>query len=142
MALNTGRVLRINLSNGKISTESVPESIARDFVGGRGYGIKYLYDEIAPGTDPLGEENKLFLLAGPLAGTMAQAVSRWVVCTKSPLTGAFARSVCGADFGAWMRFADYEIIIIEGKAAKPSYIHLTPEGVQDFKRCGNLGQRY
>jgi aldehyde:ferredoxin oxidoreductase len=128
MTLNTGRVLRVNLSNGKVSSESVPESIARDFVGGRGYGIKYLYDEVAPGTDPLGEENKLFLLAGPLAGTMAQAVSRWVVCTKSPLTGAFARSVCGADFGAWMRFANYEIIIIEGKAAKPSYIHLTPEG--------------
>jgi aldehyde:ferredoxin oxidoreductase len=128
MTLNTGRILRVNLSNGKVSTESVPESIARDFVGGRGYGIKYLYDEIPPGVDPLGEENKLFLLAGPLAGTMAQAVSRWVVCTKSPLTGAFARSVCGADFGAWMRFANYEIIIIEGKAAKPSYIHLTPEG--------------
>ncbi len=128
MAMNTGRILRINLSNGKIVTEIVPESIATDFIGGRGYGVKYLYDEITPGTDPLGEQNKLFLLAGPLAGTMAQAVSRWIVCTKSPLTGAFARSVCGADFGAWMRFADYDIIIIEGKAAKPSYIHLTPDG--------------
>ncbi|MHB8104369.1 MAG: aldehyde ferredoxin oxidoreductase family protein [Dehalococcoidales bacterium] len=128
MALNTGKILRVNLSNGKVSTESVPESIAVDFVGGRGYGIKYVYDEIAPGTDPLGEKNKLIMIAGPLAGTMAQAVSRWMVCTKSPLTGAFARSVCGADFGAWMRFADFEIIIIEGKAAKPSYLHLTPDG--------------
>jgi aldehyde:ferredoxin oxidoreductase len=127
MALNTGKLLRINLSNGKISTESVPESVAADFIGGRGYGIKYLYDEISPGTDPLGEKNKLILLTGPLAGTMAQAVSRWVVCTKSPLTGAFARSVCGADFGAWMKFADYEVIIIEGKAEKPSYIHITPD---------------
>jgi aldehyde:ferredoxin oxidoreductase len=130
MVINTGKVLRINLSNGKVSTETVPENVATDFIGGRGYGVKYLYDEIAPGTNPLGEENKLFLLAGPLAGTMAQAVSRWIVCTKSPLTGAFARSVCGADFGAWMRFADYEIIVIEGKAAKPSYIHLTPDGVK------------
>ena len=128
MAINTGKILRVNLSNGKVSTESVPESIAADFVGGRGYGVKYLYDEIPPGTEPLSENNKLILIAGPLAGTMAQAVSRWMVCTKSPLTGAFARSVCGADFGAWMRFADYEIIIIEGKAAKPSYLHLTPDG--------------
>jgi aldehyde:ferredoxin oxidoreductase len=128
MTLNTGKILRVNLSSGKISTETVPEKVAADFIGGRGYGIKYLYDEITPGTDPLSEKNKVMMLAGPLAGTMAQAVSRWVVCTKSPLTGAFARSVCGADFGAWMRFADYEIIIIEGKAAKPSYLHITPDG--------------
>ncbi|OGO20345.1 MAG: hypothetical protein A2Z15_00990 [Chloroflexi bacterium RBG_16_50_11] len=128
MALNTGKILRVNLSNGKVSTESIPESVAADFIGGRGYGIKYLYDEITPGVEPLGEKNKLIMLTGPLAGTMAQAVSRWMVCTKSPLTGAFARSVCGADFGAWMKFVDYEIIIIEGKAAKPSYLHLTTDG--------------
>ncbi len=128
MALNTGRILRVNLSSGKISTDTVPEKVAADFIGGRGYGIKYLYDEIAPGTNPLGEKNKVIMLAGPLAGTMAQTVSRWIVCTRSPLTGAFARSVCGADFGAWMRFADYEIIVIEGKAAKPSYLHITPDG--------------
>jgi aldehyde:ferredoxin oxidoreductase len=128
MTLNTGKILRVNLSSGKITTESVPEKIAADFIGGRGYGIKYLYDEIPAGADPLGEENKLIMLTGPLAGTMAQAVSRWVVCTKSPLTGAFARSVCGADFGAWMKFADYEIIIIEGKAAKPVYLHISSDG--------------
>ncbi|OGN95417.1 MAG: hypothetical protein A2Y89_04535 [Chloroflexi bacterium RBG_13_51_18] len=128
MALNTGRILRVNLSNGKVGTETVPQKVAADFIGGRGYGIKYLYDEIAPGTDPLSEKNKVIMVNGPLAGTTAQAVSRWMVCTKSPLTGAFARSVCGADFGAWMKFADYEIIIIEGKAAKPSYIHITPDG--------------
>ncbi|MBN1161121.1 MAG: aldehyde ferredoxin oxidoreductase family protein [Dehalococcoidales bacterium] len=128
MKVNTGKILRINLSTGKVSRESVPESTAAEFIGARGYGVKYLYDEIAPGTDPLGEKNKVIMLAGPLAGTMAQAVSRWIVCTRSPLTGAFARSVCGADFGAWMRFADLEIIIIEGKVDKPSYIHITPDG--------------
>jgi aldehyde:ferredoxin oxidoreductase len=128
MALNTGKILRVNLSSGKVTTESVPEKIAEDFIGGRGYGIRYLYDEITPGTDPLGEKNKLLMLNGPLAGTTAQAVSRWMTCTKSPLTGAFARSVCGADFGAWLKFAGYEIIIVEGKAEKPVYLHLTPDG--------------
>ena len=128
MALNTGKILRVNLSSGKVSTETVPEKIAADFIGGRGYGIRYLYDEITPGIDPLGAQNKLLMLSGPLAGTTAQAVSRWMVCTKSPLTGAFARSVCGADFGAWIKFAGYEIIIIEGKADKPVYIHITPDG--------------
>jgi aldehyde:ferredoxin oxidoreductase len=130
MALNTGKILRVNLSSGKISTEVVPEKIAEDFVGGRGYGIRYLYDEITPGTDPLGEKNKLLILTGPLAGTTAQAVSRWMVCTRSPQTGAFARSVCGADFGAWLKFTGYEIIIVEGKADKPVYLHLTPESCQ------------
>ena len=128
MALNTGKILRVNLTSGKVSTETVPEKIAADFIGGRGYGIRYLYEELTPGIDPLGEKNKLLMLNGPLAGTMAQAVSRWMTCTRSPLTGAFARSVCGADFGAWMKFAGYEIIIIEGKADKPVYIHLTADG--------------
>jgi aldehyde:ferredoxin oxidoreductase len=130
MALNTGRFLRINLSNGKTITESVPEKVAIDFIGGRGYGIRYLYEEIPPNIDPLGEDNKLIVISGPLAGASAQAVSRWMVCTKSPLTGAFARSVCGADFGAWLKFAGYEFIIIEGKAERPVYIHLTEDSCQ------------
>lgn len=128
--MNTGRFLRINLSTGKTVTESVPEKVAMDFIGGRGYGIKYLYDELAPDVDPLGEDNKLILLNGVLAGSSAQAVSRWMVCTKSPLTGAFARSVCGADFGAWLKFAGYDFIIIEGKAESPVYIHLTNDSCQ------------
>jgi aldehyde:ferredoxin oxidoreductase len=128
MELNTGKILRVNLTSGKTGVEKVPRKIAEDFVGGRGYGIKYLYDENPPGTDPLGEKNKLIMITGPLAGTMAQAVSRWMVCTRSPLTGAFARSVCGADFGAWLKFAGYEIIIVEGKADRPVYLHIDSEG--------------
>ncbi len=132
MALNTGKILRVDLSNGKVRTETVPEKIATDFVGGRGYGVRYLYDEVKPGIDPLGEDNKLLMLCGPLAGTTAQAVSRWMTCTLSPLTGTFTRSVCGADFGAWLKFCGYEMIILEGKAEKPSYLHLTPDGCKLF----------
>jgi aldehyde:ferredoxin oxidoreductase len=130
MAINAGRLLRVNLSSGRISSEDIPGTVAADFIGGRGYGIKYLYDELTPGTDPLGEQNKLLFITGPIAGTMAQGVSRWMVCTRSPLTGAFARSVCGADFGAWLKFTGYEIIIIEGKAERPVYIHLAGDGCQ------------
>jgi aldehyde:ferredoxin oxidoreductase len=130
MALNTGRFLRINLTSRKAAVESVPESVAEDFVGARGYGIRYLFDELAPGIDPLGEQNKLLMLSGPLAGTSAIAVSRWMACTKSPLTGGYARSVCGADFGAWLRFIDYEFLILEGRADKPVYIHLTEDGCE------------
>ena len=127
MALNTGKFLRINLSTSEIKTEEVDNKIATDFIGGRGYGVKYLHQELSPNVDPLGEDNKLILLTGPLAGTSALAVSRWMAITKSPLTGAFARSVGGADFGAWLKFAGYEFMIIEGKAEKPVYIHLTKD---------------
>lgn len=128
MAANTGKFLRINLSTGKTSEETVPEQVAKDFVGGRGYGIKYLYDELKPNTDPLSPGNKLILLTGPLSGTGAVALSRWMAITKSPLTGGYARSVGGADFGAWLKFLGYEFLIIEGKAKKPSYLHITTEG--------------
>ncbi|MFC1867072.1 aldehyde ferredoxin oxidoreductase family protein [Thermodesulfobacteriota bacterium] len=130
MTAMTRKFLRVNLSNGKVEEESIEEQVAIDFIGGSGFGISYLYKELAPDTDPLGEDNKLLMITGPLAGTSAQAVSRWMVCTRSPLTGAFARSVCGADFGAWIKFAGYDFIMIEGKAEKPVYIHLTENGCE------------
>ena len=126
----TCKLLRINLSTGGIREELVPEQDIMDFVGGRGFGIQYLYQELAPGIDPLGEQNKLLILAGVLTGTSAQAASRWMVCTKSPLTGGFARSSAGGDFGAWLKFSGYDSIIIEGKAKRPVYIHLTHDSCQ------------
>ena len=125
--VQAGRFLRVNLSSGKIVNEPIDRQVRKDFIGGRGFGINYLYQELSPKVDPLGEDNKLIMVTGPLAGTNGQSVSRWMVCTKSPLTGAFARSVCGADFGAWLKFAGYDFIIIEGKAARPVYLHLTKD---------------
>jgi aldehyde:ferredoxin oxidoreductase len=125
-----GRYLRVNLSAGTVVIEPLPEQVARDFIAGRGFGIKYLYDELSPNIDPLGEQNKLLLVPGVLAGTQAQSVSRWVACTKSPLTGCIARSGCGGDFGAWMKFAGYDFILIEGKAEKPVYLYVTTDGAQ------------
>ena len=127
MARPECKLLRVNLSTGKSSTEVIPESVIRDFVGGRGLGIHYLYKEVGRGTDALGEKNKLLFVSGPLAGSSAQSVSRWMAVTKSPLTGGFARGVAGADFGAWLKFAGYEMAIVEGKADKPAYIHLSSD---------------
>ena len=117
-------LLRVNLTERFILVERIRDEVIRDFVGGRGFGIKYLFDEVRPGTDPLGSENKLLLLTGPLAGTSAQSFSRWMAMTKSPLTGSVARSVGGGDFGAWLRFAGFEFIIVEGKSAEPSYLYV------------------
>jgi aldehyde:ferredoxin oxidoreductase len=122
--------LRINLSTKIINIEPIDQQIVNDFVGGRGFAIYYLYRDQVPHIEPLSENNKVLFLAGPLAGTGALSTSRWMVSTKSPLTGAYARSVCGADFGAWLRFAGYEFIEVEGKSEKPVYIHLTPDSCQ------------
>lgn len=124
-----GKLLRVNLSAGKTESEPIDLSDVMNFIGGRGLAIKYLYEELAPGIDPLGEENKLILCNGVLAGTTVQSASRWLACTKSPLTGCYARSSGGADFGAWLKFAGYDFIIIEGKSEKPVYLYITPESV-------------
>ena len=118
------KFLRVNLSSGTCTIEDVPHQVRNFWVGGRGFGAKYLYDELSPGIDPLGPNNKVFFLAGPLAGTSAQGCARWMIITKSPLTGTFTRSVGGGDLGAWIKFAGLDFIIIEGKAAKPVYIFI------------------
>jgi aldehyde:ferredoxin oxidoreductase len=80
----TGKLLRVNLSTGTVGTEDISIRNIMTFIGGRGLAIKYLYDELAPGTDPLGEDNKLILCNGVLAGTTVQSASRWLSITKSP----------------------------------------------------------
>jgi aldehyde:ferredoxin oxidoreductase len=133
----TGKFLRVNLSKTELHTETVPEQVRKYFMGGRGFGIKYLYDEVASGVDPLGPENKLLLLNGPLAGTNAQSCSRWAVYTKSPLTGTVMRGICGGDFGAWMKWAGLDFIIIEGKAEKPVYLYIE-EGRGDIRDASEV----
>lgn len=118
------KLLRANLSTGKMGEETIPQSTLRQFIGGRGLGIKYLYQELAPKTEPLGPANKLIFSIGPLAGTGALSFSRWIVTTKSPLTDTYFRSVGGADFGAWLRFAGLDMVIIEGQAPKPVYLYI------------------
>ena len=125
----TGKLLRVNLSIGNVVNEDIPSQDIMTFIGGRGLAIKYLYDELASGTDPLGEDNKLILCNGVLAGTTVQSASRWLSITKSPLTGCYARSSGGADFGAWLKFAGYDLVIVEGKSERPVYIYVTPERV-------------
>ncbi len=131
------RLLRVNLSRRTAKAETIPPELCELFVGGRGLGVAMLYKEQPAHVDPLGEENRLIFMAGPLAGTQAQSVSRWMVCTKSPLTGGYARSVAGADFGAWLRFAGYDSVIVEGKSESPVYLHLTPDGC-DILDAGDL----
>jgi aldehyde:ferredoxin oxidoreductase len=125
----TGKVLRVNLGKREGKVEDIPEQLMKDFLGGRGLAVKYLYSELKPGVDPLGPDNKLLFMMGPLGATTAMSVSRLAVVTKSPLTGCIAKSVAGGNFGAFLKFAGFDGIILEGKAEKPSYIHIDGSGV-------------
>lgn len=118
------RLLRVNLSNGAIAEENISQRVAEEYVGGRGFCARYLYDEVGPGIDPLSPQNKLLLTTGPLAGTSAQAFSKWIAVAMSPLSGTFSRSCGGGDFGAWLKWAGFELVIVEGRAAQPVYVHI------------------
>lgn len=118
----TGTVLRVNLSTGDVKREALPLEVARHFIGGAGFGIKYLYDEVAAGADALGPENKLIFTGGPLTGTQALCASRMAVTGKSPLTGAVGMALTGGYFPAELKLAGYDALIVEGKADKPVYL--------------------
>jgi len=137
MSTYAGRLLRIDLSQKRAHTEQVPKEYYADFISARGLGSKYLYQELKPGIDPSGPENKLIMLSGVLAGTGLQGFSKWCVMSKSPLTGTIFRAITGGNFGVWMKYAGYDLIIIQGKAPTPTYLYLDNDGVH-FLNAENL----
>lgn len=118
----TGKILRINLSTQAATTEDLPKEIAADFIGGAGFGIKYLFEEVPATTDPLGPENKLIFASGPLTGTNIPCTSRMAVTAKSPLTGAVGMALSGGHFPAELKFAGYDALIVEGKSEAPTLL--------------------
>ncbi len=139
MSSYAGKLLRVNLSNGQIKAEQIPEEIYRAFMGARGIGIKYLYDELKPGIDPLGPENKLFLGAATLGGTTGQGFSRWLAMTKSPVSGGIGRAVGGANFAARLKASGFDAIIIEGQAKQPCYIYVEDGKAEILDAAGLWG---
>jgi aldehyde:ferredoxin oxidoreductase len=133
----SGKILRINLTDKSSKEEKLPLEIAKDFIGGAGLGIKYLFDEVKPGIDPLGPENKLIFAPGPFTGTSIPCASRMAVVGKSPLTGAVGMALSGGYFPAELKFAGWDAIIIEGKAEKPTWISVK-DGAVRFHDAGGL----
>ena len=126
----TRKVLRVNLSKGKITDEPLNMKWAAQFLGQRGLATKYLTEEIDPKCDALSPENKLIMTTGPLTGTMASTAGRYSVVTKSPLTGCVACSNSGGFIGAEMKAAGWDMIIFEGKSPKPVYLFIENEKVE------------
>lgn len=121
MSIYMGKLLYIDLTSGTSSEIKLDKRLAEDFVGGKGFGAKILYDLLPAGCDPLSSQNILMFMPGPLTGTIAPAM-RGCVVTKSPLTGTFADSYFGGHFAQEIRYCGYDGIIITGAAAEPSYI--------------------
>ncbi len=114
----------MNLSIKEISTEPLNENYAKDFLGGAGYACRYLHDFIDKATNPLSPDNIIMFMNGPLNGTFAPNTGRWVVCSKSPYTGIWGESNCGSWFGAEVKKAGYDGIIISGTSDKPVYLEI------------------
>jgi len=125
-----GKILRVDLSNGICKVEPLDEKVARKFIGGRGLATKLFVDEVSPLVDALSPENKLLIATGPLTGTPAPTSGRYMVVTKSPLTGTIASSNAGGYWGAELKFAGYDIIIVEGKSKKPVYLMIEDDTVE------------
>jgi len=132
-----GKILRVNLSNGKICEEALDPRVARDFLGGRGLSIYYLLKEVDPNCDSLGEDNKLIMTTGPLTGTKAPTGARYMVTTKSPLTNAISTSNSGGSFPAELKRSGYDVLIFEGAAAEPAYLWIH-DGEAELRPAGHL----
>ncbi len=139
MGSYNGRLIRLDLTNRRSQAEEIPERRMKEYLGGRGVGVSYLYEELKPGVEPMSAENKVILMMGPLGATQAMSVSRMALVTKSPMTGAIAKSVMGGNFGAYLKFAGYDGIIVEGEADKPVYVHIDKDRIEILDAAGLWG---
>jgi aldehyde:ferredoxin oxidoreductase len=119
-----GKLLQVNLTTKEISNIPLNENVAKNFLGGSGYACRYLYDLLHKDTDPLSPANIIMIMTGPLNGTFAPNTGRWVVCSKSPYTGIWGESNCGSWFGAEIKKAGYDGIIISGASEKLVYLEI------------------
>lgn len=126
----TGTILRVNLTTGQITREPTSPRLAKQFIGARGLATKMMYDEVDPKVDPLSPANKLIFAPGPFTGTYAPSGGRYDVVTKGPLTGTIAASNSGGFFGAELKYAGYDLLIVEGKAEKPVYLWIKDDQVE------------
>lgn len=124
-----GKILRVDLSAGSVTTEPLPEDWKRNYLGGSGINDRILWNEVPPEVEPLSPENRLIFGVGPLAGTLVPLGSRIHVTTRSPLTGIFGDSNSGGFFSTALKYAGYDHIIIQGRAEKPVYLSINNDEV-------------
>ena len=127
--------LEINLTDFSVSEHEITKEDRKLYLGGKGIGLKLLYDRLsdgkmAPGIDPLSPENCIVIMNGVMVGSGAPCTGRWSTVTKSPLTGLYTHSSCGGPFGLALQKAGFEGLVVTGKAEKPAYIEITEKGAE------------
>ena len=132
-----GRILRVDLTNGKVSEEKLNEDDCRMYLGGSGLATKYLFDEVPEGADPLGADNELIFMTGPLTGTESPSAGRYCVVTKSPLTGFWAEANSGGSWGVCLKRAGFDGIIFRGISPRPVYL-VVDDGKAELRDAGHL----
>ncbi len=118
------KLLRVNLTEGSLKEETIDRDQAHKFIGGRGLATKWLYDDGIQHVDPLSEDNKLVFITGPLTGSNSPTAGRYMVVTKAPLNNFIGSANSGGVWGAKLKYAGYDAIIVEGKSEKPVYLYL------------------
>ena len=119
----TGKILRVDLTHGKVSDEETTKELAEKYVGGSGFGIKYMYDEIAPGTEWNSPDNRLIFAAGPVGGTPVAGSAGTTIATKGPMTNMAVTSQAMGFFGTYLKFSGYDAIVVQGKS--PDWVYLS-----------------
>jgi aldehyde:ferredoxin oxidoreductase len=132
-----GKILRVDLAHQKVFEMNYREELRKKFLGGRGVCAYLYHQEIPSNIDPLGPENKIFFLTGPLTGTPVLASTKIELTTRSPDTGYYLCSNSSGNFGPYLKFAGYDGLILEGKASSPVSIIISDNGVK-FENASNL----
>jgi aldehyde:ferredoxin oxidoreductase len=134
------KLLRISLTNHTVKQQELAPELFTHYLGGRGLGVKLVYDQVNPAVSPLVPENLLVFAVGPLTATAAPTGGRFVVVTKSPLTGTIFDSHCGGHFGPQVRRAGYAGLVVEGRAKSPTYLWINDGDVEFRSAKGVWGK--
>jgi aldehyde:ferredoxin oxidoreductase len=117
-----GKILHLNLSENRLQKMPLERSLTKEFLGGSGFATKFFIDLMDPHVEPLSPKNVIAIMTGPLTGTMAPMNGRHIIVSKSPLTHAWGQSDSGGHWGAELKFAGFDGIIVEGAAEEPTYL--------------------
>ncbi|MDP3057899.1 MAG: aldehyde ferredoxin oxidoreductase N-terminal domain-containing protein, partial [bacterium] len=125
-----GSILRVNLTNKTYRKEPLPMELADNYIGGRGFVAKLMWDEIPKGANPLGPENKVIIAPGPLTGVFLPGSGKLEFGAKSPASGGYGDSNIGGHISPEIKYAGYDAIIIEGEAKEPTYLYINDGDIE------------
>jgi len=119
-----GKILRVDLTNGFIREETLESGMTEKYLGGTGLGAEYLYREVAPGVDWDDPENRIIMASGPMAGTIVSGSGTFSLVTKGPMTNLAVSTQANGFWGAFLKFAGYDALVIQGRSPRWVYLHI------------------